>query len=67
MCILKYFYYYFLIKNREILVRRDINYEWKNLDKKSGMCKKCCKYSDNLTENNELCYRCFENWFYENK
>ena len=67
MCILKYFYYYFMIRNNELLVKRDINYEWKNLDKKCGMCKECSKYSDNLTEKNELCYRCFENWFYENK
>jgi hypothetical protein len=56
-----------MIRNNELLVKRDINYEWKNLDKKCGMCKECSKYSDNLTEKNELCYRCFENWFYENK
>ena len=47
--------------------KKDINYEWKNLDKKTGICKECSKYSDNLTEKKELCYRCFENWFYENK
>ena len=67
MCILKYFYYYFMIRNNELLFKKDINYEWKNLDKKTGICKECSKYSDNLTEKKELCYRCFENWFYENK
>ena len=67
MCILKYFYYYFMIRNDELLFKKDINYEWKNLDKKTGICKECSKYSDNLTEKKELCYRFFENWFYENK
>jgi hypothetical protein len=56
-----------MIRNDELLFKKDINYEWKNLDKKTGICKECSKYSDNLTEKKELCYRFFENWFYENK
>ena len=41
--------------------------EWKILDKKTGSCKECYKFSNSITDKDELCYRCFENWFYENK
>ena len=62
MCIpiLKYFFYYFLVK-------KDIDTEWNKLEKKSDICKECYKYSNTITYKDELCYRCFENWFYDDK
>ena len=67
MCIIKYFYYYFWIRNSELLVKKEVDMEGKILDKKTGSCKECYKFSNSITDKDELCYRCFENWFYENK
>jgi len=67
MCLLKYFYYYSWIKNDNNIYKKELDSEWNNENKKSGICVTCCKYSNRITKENELCYRCFENWFYENK
>jgi len=68
MCLLKYFYYYSWTRNNNSnLFKKELDDEWNDANKISGTCITCCKYSNRITKENELCYRCFENWFYENK
>ncbi len=68
MCLIKYFYYYFYSREVDYFIKKDINDEWNKLNKKSGICDECYKYSHTLANYNKsyLCYRCFENNFYEN-
>ena len=68
MCLLKYFYYYSWTRNNnDNFFKKELNNDWNDEKKMSGTCITCCKYSNSITIKNELCYRCFENWFYENK
>jgi hypothetical protein len=54
-------------KLRKVHIDDNLDDEWNDANKISGTCITCCKYSNRITKENELCYRCFENWFYENK
>ena len=67
MCILKYFYYYFWVRSSDLMMKKEVDIEWQIFEKKNGICKICNKHFDRIISKNDLCYRCFENWFYENK
>jgi hypothetical protein len=59
MCLIRWFYNYSNI-------RKNIYDEWEKFIKNAGMCNECSKFSGQITSNNKLCYRCFENDFYDN-
>jgi hypothetical protein len=65
MCLLKFFYYYNWIKNIPNPIKKDINITWKYFEKEAGICSVCCKYTNELELKDKICYRCFEDKFYD--
>ena len=60
MCLLKFLYYYTWRRQIPNTFKFEITTHWNNLDKMSGICCICNKYSASLIVSNKICYRCFE-------
>jgi len=62
MCILRCIYYYFLSRSStydDLKNKDDIIFKCKK--KEEGFCKECYKYSNEITIESKLCYRCYYN------
>lgn len=60
MCFLRKLYYSYWLN-----YYNKVEVEWNKLDKTSGICSHCNKYSQTLTINDNSCYKCFEYYFDE--
>ena len=56
-------YYY----NYTRKIYKNVDDEWKKLERIEGICEECNKYSYEITKDKKICYRCFDYYFYENE